>query len=69
MKNLSILAIFLLIAKYAKIDRFFLIFIIFCQINRQNAQNSIVRGWYEKIFETKILVPWDSPEVTGASIS
>ena len=28
----------------------------------------IITGWYEKIFEAKILVPWDTPGVTGAPI-
>ena len=29
----------------------------------------IITGWYEKIFEQKILVPWDTPGVHGAPIS
>ena len=28
----------------------------------------IITGWYEKILWPKILVPWDSPGVNGASI-
>ena len=38
------------------------------QIDKTHKFN-IIWGWYEKIFEPKILVPWDIPGVTGTPIS
>ena len=48
---------------------FFSFFSIFYKTIPQNGLNMIIRGWNEKIFGPKFLVPWDTPGVTGAPIS
>ena len=68
-KNCLFLALFPITKKSCKNRQFSLIFCIFCKTNPQNTLNNIIWGWYEKIFEPKILVPWDTPGVTGAPIS
>ena len=68
LKKGSFSAHFLTFCYLLQRKRFSLLFTFFCKITPQNLSNNIYRGWRKKNFEPKILVPWDSPGVSGASI-